>query len=1355
MANHGAQLLYSIMNKISTDLNTMMIGRIEKYDKTDNMATVELLHNNPSMATQYSPLVKVPCAFFSMGGFKIQALPKKDDRVLLIYCDYDIENLLINGTVKPKTNRKHSLNDAIAIPLKINFLNDEELKSPINEGELVIGNSKGQIQITDDGKINLNSANGGTLDLSTIQGQLNQINDDFNNFSSDNYLTNIEANTLKNDLKKLQNESTKLIDEGTSLGLTQYVTNYQTALDNLNTELTTNWIDKTNYPLAITSSQRNNIITLLANVEMNKTLLISEINMEITKNANSYADSKLSNFIAEIYNADKADLQSQIDGEIQTWFYPGTPTFDNEPAKNWTDDATKNKHIGDLYYDTNTDTGHSYRFAYISNVYQWKLIPDSDVTKALADAAKAQDTADHKRRVFTITPVPPYDVGDLWMQGINGDALVCETAKIEGQTYVQGDFVTATKYTDDTKANEAKSAADNAQVDANKANTMLDAMANDGKITPNEKIKLKQEWDIVQSEANTTNGTIYTQAITYNVDTTAYEGAYTTVSQYLSSNDIFQHMGLISTIDRTTWDNDWKNYYNERTKLLNKISDIIQDNVSNVNQTVETTTKHVTDLADKIGYSIESNTFTSNGVIQSLQTTQTFVEENKDRITSTVTQTDVTNAVNNLQIGVRNLILNGDFSQGSKNWTIWNATNSSILANEYLGKSVINTNLGSLPPYGNYADVTQNIYNIKPNTAYTLSFYARGAWSTYIVERKDTGSTPTSTYTDHGMPNSTTTWDFQKFTQTFTTQPDCISAEFYFRVFDGCSAEITNIMLVEGNKAPSDFISAPEDQTAYTDNAVNNIQIGGTNLLNNTSNFVNQSNWYLEAGPGQTTIFDIASDSTYGNVLHLNKQNAVSWSVLCNDFSDYYKPLFDTSKEYTISFLVNALTANSTISVNFVDGNGQNVVCDGKTFTVSNSWTYCTYTFKPNIKGNQPALYIQTSTGEFWLTQFKLEEGSKDTTYSPAPQDFQTQIDTHTSQIEQNSKDISLKVSETDYTGNKIASLINQTATSIKLQASKINMTIGGSDNSKGTFNVENSNGNNIVTIDSEGLHQYDKSGNLAADIKDNGFNCYNWRNSNDFVGGIIAITESQYNNRGAVALYCDTDNVAALGYKIESGDIQPVFKVDGTRVETGNLASCAFGTNLNFVNYSNTYFYGNDYNIPLGQIGARNDNNFWICGRQNIGHLVFGEMTDNNSNAVALAKLDNVGLYVWGTIGCRDGKTRIVKTKNYGERCLNAFETPECYFADFGESQLINGTATIDIEKIYGETVDTTNCSYQVFLTKYGEGNIQVIERNPTNFVVTGDKDIKFGWQIVAKQLDYSDTRLQESPFKENEASN
>lgn len=166
-------------------------------------------------------------------------------------------------------------------------------------------------------------------------------------------------------------------------------------------------------------------------------------------------DEKLGDISGGLTEAVKkmGDLQNQIDDNITSWFYSGQPTTANEPAGKWTTDTERQRHIGDLYYDK--DTGLAYRYVLDGSTYGWTLIRDTGVAKALADAAAAQATADNKIRCFTATPAPPYDVGDIWMQGEGGDIMRCQTARTEG-SYNAADWVKASKYTDDTVANQAK-----------------------------------------------------------------------------------------------------------------------------------------------------------------------------------------------------------------------------------------------------------------------------------------------------------------------------------------------------------------------------------------------------------------------------------------------------------------------------------------------------------------------------------------------------------------------------------------------------------------------------------------------------------------------------------------------------------------------------------------------------------------------------------------------------------------------------------------------------------------------------------------------------------------------------------
>lgn len=190
------------------------------------------------------------------------------------------------------------------------------------------------------------------------------------------------------------------------------------------------------------------------------------------------------------------DLQNQIDGAIETWFYDGVPTLSNVPAIGWTTDNDKKTHLGDLYYDNKT--GKAYRFAKDGSTYEWIIITDTELTKALKDSSQAlkdaaaadkkaegaQDTANTKRRIFGSQPVPPYDVNDMWVNATypndgstyKNEILKCSTAKAEGGKFDIADWKLASKYTDDTAAEEAKKAAEKAQAEIKTTQSNLNTL---------------------------------------------------------------------------------------------------------------------------------------------------------------------------------------------------------------------------------------------------------------------------------------------------------------------------------------------------------------------------------------------------------------------------------------------------------------------------------------------------------------------------------------------------------------------------------------------------------------------------------------------------------------------------------------------------------------------------------------------------------------------------------------------------------------------------------------------------------------------------------------------------------------
>ena len=207
------------------------------------------------------------------------------------------------------------------------------------------------------------------------------------------------------------------------------------------------------------------------------------------------------------------DLQNQVDGAIETWFYEGVPTLSNKPASDWKTDKDKNIHLGDLYYDNKT--GKAYRFAKDVNTYKWTIITDTDIAKALSDASKAQETADGKMKVFSTQPTPPYQLGDIWVNATypsdgstyKNEVLRCQTDKKAGSQFAIADWIKASKYTDDTVANAAKKAAEDAQKAVQTAQTNItnlgktvttnknafDSYVKDGYLEPSEIAAMAQD----------------------------------------------------------------------------------------------------------------------------------------------------------------------------------------------------------------------------------------------------------------------------------------------------------------------------------------------------------------------------------------------------------------------------------------------------------------------------------------------------------------------------------------------------------------------------------------------------------------------------------------------------------------------------------------------------------------------------------------------------------------------------------------------------------------------------------------------------------------------------------------------
>jgi len=172
-----------------------------------------------------------------------------------------------------------------------------------------------------------------------------------------------------------------------------------------------------------------------------------------------------------------------------------------------------------------------------------------------------------------------------------------------------------------------------------------------------------------------------------------------------------------------------------------------------------------------------------------------------------------------------------------------------------------------------------------------------------------------------------------------------------------------------------------------------------------------------------------------------------------------------------------------------------------------------------------------------------------------------------------------------------------------------------------------------------------------------------------------------------------------------------------------------------------------------VGVVGTADDNsagNFFNNSPQ-ATLFVGNNSTANSTDLVLVAKGDNTGglctINVSGDLACSGSVTAIVHAGGSRQVALNTISSPEDWFEDAGAGQLSNGEALVNIEAVFGETVNT-GVEYRVFLTPNGDcKGLYVAQKSPTSFVVRelggGHSSIAFDYRIMAKRVGYEKVRL------------
>lgn len=377
---------------------------------------------------------------------------------------------------------------------------------------------------------------------------------------------------------------------------------------------------------------------------------------------------------------------------------------------------------------TNPDAGKSWRWVKEEDgTYKWTPIADSDAVKALQEAARAQDTADAKRRVFVVTPTTPYDVGDIWTQGEGGDIMRCIESRATGN-FESSDWDKASKYTDDTAANEAKE--------------RLAAMSSDGTLSKEEKPAVRQQWSQIQKEY----AKYQTDATSFGVSITALKGAYDALAAYLSN------ISLTSDTDTTivpdTFNQKFADYYAEVSRFSNLVAQ-----------------KQADEAVDNLQVGARN------------YIAKQFIRE-----------------WNSVKEGVTDVVTSGADADGAYLYVNW----SKLIQ---AGLATTNASQVSTVP-----DCFGGQIKYKPNTPYVFKARIKqGAEITFRIVYEDgtkevLSAPPAGT---EGVYEVVHTIDASRVVQ-----------KIYMYVGKGVSMYLYDIQLTEGNKAPTGYITAEEDVQA-------------------------------------------------------------------------------------------------------------------------------------------------------------------------------------------------------------------------------------------------------------------------------------------------------------------------------------------------------------------------------------------------------------------------------------------------------------------------------------------------------------------------------------------------------------
>jgi len=293
-----------------------------------------------------------------------------------------------------------------------------------------------------------------------------------------------------------------------------------------------------------------------------------------------------------------------------------------------------------------------------------------------------------------------------------------------------------------------------------------------------------------------------------------------------------------------------------------------------------------------------------------------------------------------------------------------------------------------------------------------------------------------------------------------------------------------------------------------------------------------------------------------------------------------------------------------------------------------------------------------------------------------------------------------------------------------------------------------------------------DWRGNSAIEFKNQNINFFNWGDAGQKVGtiytarttgeGLFGLAMANYSNYDLSFNYHDPVSDSFYSYVVydkylNGADIrQPITVYQNMDLRKPMFWYFNDGSPKGMIDGWNNGmmigYMGDNSKLTFGRAYSTTSEAMFSC----LNHRT----STNNAGFVSWENADfNKSVRVFGNFNVIGSKNSLQKTESYGDVLINAYETMAYYFGDLGSGEVgEDGKAYIEIDDIVTECMNT-DIPYHVYFTEevpemltdeeYRQRSpLRLVKKTPTYFILKGEPNAKFTWEIKAKRRGYENVR-------------